>query len=199
MNIIKQLEELKKLSSDIKLAAEDWDENWKILLSTLLSARTRDEVTIPIAQKLFYNYNSIEDLYRAEIEDIQKIIKPINFYKTKSKNLLNCAKTICQKYNGVIPLDFEKLIELPGVGRKTANVFLSEIGKPAIGVDTHVFRIARELGWSKGNRPEEVEEDLKKLFPKNHWVDVNSILVRFGKTYTKKIQFKELINKIKLI
>lgn len=199
MNVIKQLKEIKRLSSDIRLAAEDWDSDWKILISTLLSARTRDEVTIPIAQKLFSKYKSVEELTKAEIKDIQQIIRPINFYKNKSKNLLNCAKVLCQDYKGIVPLNFEKLIELPGVGRKTANVFLSEVGKPAIGVDTHVFRIARELGWSKGNKTEEVERDLKEIFPKDHWINVNSILVRFGKTYTKKKQFNKLIKKIKSI
>ena len=199
MNVIKQLEELKKLSSEIRLAAEEWDENWKILLSTLLSARTRDEVTIPVSEKLFNAYKTIEELSKASLKDIQKIIKPVNFYKNKSKNLLNCAKVIYENYNSEVPLDFDKLIELPGVGRKTANVFLSEIGEPAIGVDTHVFRIAKELGWSKGNKPEKVEQDLKILFPKEYWINVNSILVRFGKTYTKKSEFKELINKVKLI
>src|SRR3989338_8645956 len=158
MNVIKQLEELKKLSSDIRLAAEEWDENWKILLSTLLSARTRDEVTIPVAEKLFNNYKSIKELANADLKDIKKIIKPVNFYKNKSKHLLDCAKIIYNKYNSEVPLDFEKLIELPGVGRKTANVFLSELGKDTIGIDTHVQFITNKLGWTKNKDQKKIEE-----------------------------------------
>jgi len=199
MNVIKQLEELKKLSSDIRLAAEEWDENWKILLSTLLSARTRDEVTIPVAEKLFNNYKSIKELANADLKDIKKIIKPVNFYKNKSKHLLDCAKIIYNKYNSEVPLDFEKLIELPGVGRKTANVFLSELGKDTIGIDTHVQFITNKLGWTKNKDQKKIEEDIKKLFPKEYWGKINEILVKFGKTYTSRKKKNELIEKIKLI
>ena len=199
MNVIKQLEELKKLSSDIRLAAEEWDENWKILLSTLLSARTRDEVTIPVAEKLFNNYKTIKELANADLKDIKKIIKPVNFYKNKSKHLLDCAKIIYNKYNSEVPLDFEKLIELPGVGRKTANVFLSELGKDTIGIDTHVQFITNKLGWTKNKDQKKIEEDIKKLFPKEYWGKINEILVKFGKTYTSRKKKNELIEKIKLI
>ena len=199
MNVIKQLEELKKLSSDIRLAAEEWDENWKILLSTLLSARTRDEVTIPVAEKLFNNYKTIKELANADLKDIKKIIKPVNFYKNKSKHLLDCAKIIYNKYNSEVPLDFENLIELPGVGRKTANVFLSELGKDTIGIDTHVQFITNKLGWTKNKDQKKIEEDIKKLFPKEYWGKINEILVKFGKTYTSRKKKNELIEKIKLI
>ena len=197
MQCIRQLEELKKLSSNIRLAAEDWNENWKILLSTLLSARTRDEVTIPVAQKLFDVYKNVENLSKASLNDIQKIIRPVNFYKNKSKNLLNCVKILQENYKGIPPLDFDKLIELPGVGRKTANVFLSEIGKDTIGIDTHVNHITHKLGWTKNKTQKKIEEDLKKLFPKEYWAKINPILVRFGKTYTSRKKKDELLDKIK--
>lgn len=196
---IKQLNLLKKASSQMRLAAENWDENWKILLSTSLSARTRDEVTISVAEKLFSKYKTIKELSKANLNDIQKIIKPVNFYKNKSKNLLSCAKVLCKKYNKIIPLDFEKLIELPGVGRKTANVFLSEVGKDTIGVDTHVHQLSNKLGWTKNKDQKKIEEDIKKLFPKEYWGKINPILVRFGKTYTSRKKKNELLEKIKLI
>lgn len=196
--ILKQLKELDKLGSHMRLAAEEWDSHWKILIATLLSARTRDEVTIPVAGELFNKY-SLEELAKADLKNIQKIIKPINFYKNKSKSVINCAKVLVENYDGEPPLELDKLIELPGVGRKTANVFLSEVGKAGLGVDVHVFRIAREIGWSISNHPHKVESDLKKLFPSRYWGKVNPILVRFGKTYTSRKKRDELLEKIKKI
>ncbi len=197
--ILRQLKELEKLGSNIRLAAEEWDQPWKILISTIMSARTRDEVTIPVAEKLFNNYDTIEKLAKAKLADISKIIKPVNFYRNKSKNVLNCAKVLNEKYRGEVPLTIEELIELPGVGRKTANVFLSEVGKPGLGIDTHAHYISNFLGWSTNKNPDKVEEDLKTLFPKEYWIKVNPILVRFGKTYTSRKQKNELLEKIKLI
>lgn len=194
---IKQLKELRRLSAPMRLAAEKWDEPWKILISTILSARTRDEKTIPIANKLFDKYTSIEKLANANLKDVGKIIRPINFYKTKSRNIINCSKILIKTYKKKIPHKFNELIKLPGVGRKTANVFLSEVGKDAIGVDTHVSYISRKLGWTKSKDPKKIEEDLKRLFPKKYWKKINSILVRFGKTYTSKRKKDELLRKIR--
>ena len=127
----------------MKLAAESWINDWQTLISILLSARTRDEVTIPTAEKLFKKYSSIVKLSKSNLKEIEKIIRPVNFYRNKSKNVLALAKQIKSNYNGKIPIDFEELIKLPGVGRKTANVFLSEKGKPEIGIDTHVAYISK--------------------------------------------------------
>ncbi len=199
MNIINQLKELEKYSSQMRLAAEQWDQPWKTLIATLLSARTRDEVTIKVAELLFSKYKTPKELSETTLKEIQKTIKPINFYKNKSKNVLNCAKELSEKYNCTPPLDFDKLIELPGVGRKTANVFLSEYGFDATPIDTHVNYISNKLGWTKNNTQEKIEEDLRKLFPKEYWAKINPILVRFGKTYTSRKQKNELLEKIKLI
>lgn len=197
MNPIKQLNELKKLGSKMRLAAESWDEDWKTLIATILSARTRDGVTIKVSQNLFSKYNSVEKLSRASLEDVQKIIRPINFYKNKSKSITSCAKTLVKEYNGKVPTSFDKLTELPGVGRKTANVFLSEIGEATVGVDTHVSQISQKLGWTKNSKPEKIEEDIKKLFPRRLWKNINPILVRFGKTYTSRKKKNEILEKLK--
>ena len=200
MNYLDQLRELEKLgNSMIRLAAEEWDQHWKILISTIMSARTRDEVTIRIANNLFKKYPTVEKLAKAELKEIEKIIKPVNFYKNKSKNILNCAKTLIEEHKGIIPLTFEELLKLPGVGRKTANVFLSEIGKAAVGIDTHVHYISNKLGWTKNKTQKGIEEDLKKLFPKSIWKEINPILVRFGKTYTSRKKKDGLLEKIKSI
>lgn len=199
MKVLKQLEELKRLSSAMRLAAESWDKPWKTLISTILSARTRDEKTIPISTELFKNYANINNLAKARLKDVQKIIKPINFYKTKSKNVIKCAKLLVKKYSGSPPHDFDKLIELPGVGRKTANVFLSEMGKDAIGIDTHLSYISQRLGWTKNKKPEKIEDDLKKLFPRRYWKKINPIVVRFGKSFTSRKSKDKLLERIKRI
>lgn len=200
--LMKQLSQLKKLGKsrrEIRLAAESWKSHFQTLIATIMSARTRDEVTIPTAKKLFKKYPNAKSLSQASLKEIQKIIKPVNFYLNKSKNISNCSKKLVSEYNGKVPIDFKKLISLPGVGRKTANVFLSETGEDAIGVDTHISYISRKLGWSKNTNPHKIEEDLKKIFPKQHWASLNPILVRFGKTYTSKKQKDKLLEQIKKV
>ncbi|AJF62851.1 MAG: Base excision DNA repair protein, HhH-GPD family [archaeon GW2011_AR20] len=194
--ILKQLKELEKRSSKMRLAAESWKEDWQTLISTIMSARTRDEMTIPVASELFRKY-SLKRLAESNLKDVKKIIKPVNFYKTKSKNIVNCAKILVKDYNGMVPRDFDELIKLPGVGRKTANVFLVEHKKHALPVDTHVFQISRKLGWAKSNHPHKVEEELKNLFPKKYWNKINEILVRFGKTYTSRKEKDKILNEIR--
>ena len=195
---LKQLKALSK-SNKMRLAAEGWSVPWKTLISTIMSARTRDEVTIPVAEKLFKKYSSLDKLSKAKLSDIEKTIKPINFYRNKSKNVLNCSKMLIQENNGKIPQTIEELIKLPGVGRKTANVFLSEHKGHGLAVDTHVFYTSRYLKWSKNKNPHKVEADLKLLFPKRHWNKVNSALVRFGKTHTSRKQKDKLLDEIKRI
>jgi len=148
---LNQFRELRKYSnlaksSGMKLAAESWSEDWQTLISILLSARTRDEVTIPTAAKLFKKYNSIDEISKAKLKEIEGVIRPVNFYRNKSKNVLALAKQVRADYNGRIPVDFEELVKLPGVGRKTANVFLSQKGKSEIGIDTHVEYISKKNG-----------------------------------------------------
>lgn len=196
---LKQLKELAKYSKSPRLAAEEWDEEWQILISTILSARTRDETTIKVAERLFSKYSNSRKLGNAKLNEIEKIIRPINFYKTKAKNVIECCKKLDKEYNGKPPHDINKLIELNGVGRKTANVFLSEIGKDAIGVDTHVSYISQYLGWTKNKEQKKIELDLEKLFPRNKWKYINPTLVRFGKTYTSRKEKKEILDRVKKI
>ena len=196
---IKQLKELEKNGRIMRLAAESWKDDYQTLFSTILSARTRDEVTIPTAERLFRKYSSPNKLANAQLKDVKSLIKPINFYKNKSKNIINCARHLVKNYNGRVPHDFDKLVELSGVGRKTANVFLAEHGKHTIGIDTHVFYISRKLGWAKNNNPHKIEEELRKLFPKKYLNRINTILVRFGKTHTSRKQKDKILNEIKRV
>ena len=196
---LKQLEMLRSNGSEMRLAAESWKSDFERLTSIILSARTRDEITIPTATKLFKKYSSAKKLANAELPEVEKIIRPINFYKNKSRNIIACSKKLVNDYNGKIPKDAEELEKLPGVGIKTINVFLSEVGIPAIGVDTHLSYVSRKLGWSNNTNPHKIEKDLQELFPKSYWIKLNSIAVRFGKSYTSRKEKDELLEEIKRI
>jgi len=196
---VKQLKEIEKLAREIRLAADGWGEDWKTLIAILMSARTTDKKTIPVAEGLFNRYKTIQSLKNAKLTDIEALIRSVNFYKTKSRNILNLAKILVDEYNEKVPHDFNKLIELPGVGRKTANVFLAEFGHGTIGVDTHVCWCSQKMGWTKHENQEKVEEDLKKVFPPESWGDLNWILVRFGQTYPSRNVKMKILKEIKKI
>ena len=194
---LKQLKFLETKSSFMRLASQGWQNDFQTLIAILLSARTRDETTIKICQELFKNYPDTKKLSLAKLNEIEKIIRPVNFYKNKSKNILNLSKILVKDYNSKIPDKIEELILLPGIGRKTANVYLSQKGKNAIGVDTHVSYISQKLGWTKNKNSHKIEEDLENLFSKKDWSKVNTILVSFGKTYNSRKKQDEILNGIK--
>jgi len=158
-------------------------EPFKVLISTILSARAKDEVTEVISEKLFEKYPTAEKLARANKKDVIKIIHRIGFYNVKSKNIINAAKMLLEKFNGKVPRTMEQLIELPGVGRKVANcVLVYAYKQDAIPVDTHVHRISNRLGWVKTKKPEDTEIALEKLVPRKHWQLINDTFVSHGKT-----------------
>lgn len=194
---LRQLAELERLGGDMRLAAEGWGEEWKCLIATIMSAQSRDETTIPIAERLFERYNSLDKLASARYEDVLHIFGGLNLNKGKAKNVIACAKELTLQYNGVIPHDLDKLIELSGVGRKTANVFLSEHGKEGLAVDTHVYWLSHKLGWSNQKDPHKVEADLKALFPREMWSKVNPTLVRFGKRFTSRKEKEVILDEIR--
>jgi endonuclease-3 len=195
--VLIQFEKINELKGDMRLAAEKWSTKYQTLISTILSARSLDETTIEVCKKMFEKYPDAESFSKLKERDIRNLIKKINFYKNKSRNILNCSRILCEKYNGNPPMNYEKLIELPGVGRKTANVFLSEYGEDTIGVDTHVSYISQYLEWTKSKKPEIIEKDLKRLFPKEYWANLNSVLVKFGKKYRSKNEKNLLLDQLK--
>lgn len=167
---------------DKRLAADDWMSDWQTLIATIMSAQTRDEVTIPAAEDLFKRYTSVEKLARAKQRDVLRIIKRVNFSRVKSRNVVKAAQYLVDRYNGRVPDDIDKLLEIPGVGRKTANLVLSEIHeKEGICVDTHVHRIANVLGLVKTKNPTETEFALMKIAPKKYWSRINRLFVLWGK------------------
>ncbi len=165
-----------------RLAGDGWNHGWQTLIATIMSAQTRDEVTIPAAENLFKKYNSVEKLSKAKVGKVLKIIKSVNFSKTKANNVVNAAKMLVKNCNGGVPDSIDELIKLPGVGRKTANLVLSEVhAKNGICVDTHVHRISNVLGLVKTKTPTETEFALMKIAPIKYWSRINRIFVLWGK------------------
>src|SRR3989344_371356 len=177
--VLKALESFQK--QETMLAQFGTRSAFQILISTILSARTKDTTTIPISKKLFAKYPSAKNLAAADMKEIQKMIYGIGFYKTKAARIIEVAKILCEKYGGLVPDSLEKLLELPGVGRKTANcVLVYAFRKPSIPVDTHVHRISNRLGIVKTKTPEQTEFALVKIVPKRYWIDLNDSFVKFG-------------------
>lgn len=196
---ISQFEKIQSLAGSMRLAAEGWDLPYKTLVATMLSAQTMDETTIPVSTKLFEIYPTIKDLANADLAEVSDLIKRVNYYKTKAKHIIATSRIITDKYDEKIPMDFTTLLSFPGVGNKTANVFLSEYGIPAIAVDTHVHYIANFLGWSDKKDPKKVQIDLERIFPRKLWSTLNPVLVRFGKKYTSRIEKDKILERIKNI
>ena len=161
---------------------------FSILIGTILSARTKDESTTRIVKDLFKVYKNAKQLANAKVKDVEKIIKSIGFYHVKAKRIIDVAKIIDSQYKGKVPDNLEKLIELPGVGRKTANcVLVYAYEKPAIPVDIHVHRISNRLGLVQTKNPEETEFELMKKIPKKFWLNINDTFVMYGQNICKPI------------
>jgi endonuclease-3 len=165
-----------------------WDDAFRILITGIMSTRTKDEVTDRASLRLFCRYPTVEKLSKASPKIVENLIKPVGFYKNKSTDIVETAKIILKNFDGKVPDTMEDLLELPGVGRKVANIVLSEgVGKHGLAVDTHVQRISFRIGLSTSEKPEETETILKEKIPMDRWNEVNSFLVEFGKQICKPI------------
>ncbi len=161
---------------------------FSILIGTILSARTKDETTTKAVKALFLKYKNPEDLANAKIKDVEKIIRSIGFFHVKSKRIIEVAKIIHERYKDKVPEDLDTLVQLPGVGRKTANcVLVYAFEKPAIPVDIHVHRISNRLGLVNTKNPEETEQELMKKIDKKYWIDINDTFVMYGQNICKPI------------
>ena len=153
----------------------------------LLSSRTKDPVTKKASENLFSIAPTAGEIAKLEEKKIAELIFPVGFYRQKAKHIKKIAEELANRED--IPGTFAGLTALPGVGRKTANLVLAlAFNIPSIAVDTHVFRISKRLGWASGNRPEEVEEELKALFPEESWIKINRTLVGFGQSVCRPRQ-----------
>lgn len=154
---------------------------FKVLISCLLSLRTKDYVTKEASIRLFNLSDKPEGLLKTRLSDIEKAIYPVGFYKVKAKRIKEICKDLIDNYKGDVPDELAELLKLKGVGRKTANLVLTlGYNKPGICVDTHVHRISNRLGYVKTKTPEETELELRKKLPKKYWKIYNDLLVTYG-------------------
>ncbi|HEX6379253.1 MAG TPA: endonuclease III [Nitrososphaeraceae archaeon] len=169
---------------------EDGDP-YKILIGTILSARTRDETTTNVIKMLFSKFKNPEELSRANLKEIKELIQKIGFYNVKAARIKEVSKIIVEKYNSKVPPNLEDLLSFPGVGRKTANcVLVYGFRKPAIPVDVHVHRISNRIGIVNTKKPEETEIVLQKSIDRKHWIAVNETFVVFGQNICLPIKPK---------
>ncbi len=177
--------ELEKYTMPV-VSHPDWDDivntPFTTLISCLLSLRTKDEVTAQASYRLFKKYNTPNQLVNVSEKELQTLIFPVGFYKIKSKRIKEISKTLLETYDGKVPEDFNELLKLKGVGRKTAAIVMVYGYKSNnfIPVDVHVHVIANRLGWIKSKNPDETMDKLMKIVPKKYWSDINHLFVKFG-------------------
>lgn len=173
---------------------------YESLVSTVLSARTRDSLTVVICKNLFKKAPDLKSLSKLKEEKIAKLIHGVAFYKIKAKHLKKLSQIILEDYKGVIPSTREKLVKLPGVGRKTANLVINRtFATPAIAVDTHVHSISNMLGWVNTKNPEKTEVELMRILPKKYWKDTNRFFVSIGQQYRSQKKVLEFLKKENLV
>ncbi len=186
-DILKKMEDVLYKQKPPRLTAlrglqmEEQGNPFKILIGTILSARTRDENTTRVINELFARFQTPQDLASADIDEIKNIIHSIGFYNIKAERIKQVAQTIIEKFAGRVPSDIDELLELPGVGRKTANcVLVYAFNKPAIPVDIHVHRISNRLGIVNTRTPEQTELELSETVDMSLWTKVNDTFVMYG-------------------
>ena len=162
--------------------AESSPDPYRVLISTIISLRTKDEVTVAASQRLFQLADTPAAMIEQNSRKIAEAIFPAGFYRTKAATILTISRLLLEEHKGVVPRERAALLALPGVGIKTANLTLGlAYGIPLICVDTHVHRIPNRLGWIETRTPEESEVALMKILPQQYWIEINTLLVAFGK------------------
>jgi len=181
-DILKIIEILRNTYPDSKCSL-NFNTPFELLIAVILSAQCTDDRVNKITPSIFSKYNTPKDFASIDIEELENLIHPCGFYKTKAKNIKATSKIILEKFNGKVPQTMEELISLPGVGRKTANVVMLEAfnNPQGIAVDTHCKRISNKIGFSKESDPAKIEKDLLKIIPKEFHKDVNHILILHGR------------------
>ncbi len=159
------------------------EQPWQLLVAIMLSAQSTDKQVEEALPRLFERFRTAGQMAEAPIEEIEEAIRSVGLYKNKAKNIKKCCRQIVEEYGGEVPANIDEVLKLAGVGRKTATLFLADAyGVPGVTVDTHVFRISRRLGWAFGKNPVEVEKELQKVLPEEHWNRINFQLIYLGRT-----------------
>lgn len=196
-NMDEFLDRLKKVyeTYELKPLAAEYRRNgrsvYELLIATILSLRTKDPTTYPAAERLFKLADNPQDMLKVDIEKIRKAIYPVGFYKTKAQTILDISKILVEDYGGKVPKDRGKLLAMPGVGIKTANLVMAEgFGVPMVCVDTHVHRISNRLDLLRSKTPEETEEKIHKVLPKEFWIDYADQIVAYGQNICSPVSPK---------
>lgn len=157
--------------------------DWQLLTAIMLSAQSTDKQVDEVLPSLWERFPDIEAVMQASVEEVENAIKSIGLYKVKARNIKKCCEKLWKEYDKKVPKKIEELVGLPGVGRKTATLFLADAyGVPGVTVDTHVFRISRRIGWAEGKNPAQVEKELMKALPEEHWNRINFQLIYHGRS-----------------
>jgi endonuclease-3 len=189
--VVRHEHQLPRVTALKRLQLEEQGNPFKILIGTILSARTRDENTTKAVSSLFRKYKDAKELAEADIAEIRAIIRSVGFYNVKSIAIKKVSKLIVEKFNGNVPNDIVHLLQLPGVGRKTANcILVYGFNRAAIPVDVHVHRISNRLGLVDTKTPEQTEIDLSFVIDRKHWLKINQTFVMYGQNICTPIKPK---------
>ena len=187
--IVINLKQAKQKQSDFVKLMDSFKDPYLVLIACILSLRTNDRTTYPATLRMLELGKTPKDFANCDVEILSKAIYPVGFYANKAKQIVELSKVLVEKYNSQVPDEIEELIKFNGVGRKTANLVLSEgFNKPAICVDVHVHRIFNRLGLINTKTPEETEFTLREHLPQKYWIDINSLLVTHGQNVCKPIK-----------
>lgn len=182
------LDEMEKLFDDgAKSEIVEWDTEFQFLICVIVSPQVTDKMINKVMPELWKYYPDAASLAKADIKHVESIIRPLNYYRNKSKYIVESSRMIAKEFKGEIPKTEEDLMKLPGVGKKVANVFMNDMyeANNGIGVDTHIMRVSQRLGLSNEKTPEKIALDLQKLYPQDIWYKVNSLFVLYGRYYCK--------------
>lgn len=181
-----------RLAADAPIAAfiaTTVSDPYRVLTGCILSLRTQDRVTAAAAERLFALAPDVTTLARARVGAIERAIYPVGFFHTKARRLVEIARILLERHDGVVPDSLDALLELPGVGRKTANLVVTvAYRRPGICVDTHVHRITNRWGYVRTRSPNETESRLREVLPKRYWIEINGLLVAFGQTVCRPVR-----------
>jgi endonuclease III len=188
LNLLKRGTKKFSLPSVSQIALPEKERPFRVLISCLLSLRTKDEVTFPASERLFARAKNASEMALLDPKDIEKIIYPVGFYRTKARLIPEICRRLLTEFRGKVPEEIDELLKLKGVGRKTANLVVTlGYGKPGICVDTHVHRISNRLGLVKTKNPHETEFRLREILPRRYWIDYNDLLVTWGQNVCKPL------------
>lgn len=193
------LSEIEKIYPNPKSELVNWDTAFQFLVCIILSAQTTDIQVNKVTKNLFDKYPDARSMAKANIKDIKNTIGSINFFNNKAKFIIEMSKMLDKQYEGIPPKDVKGLQKLPGVGYKTANVFLNDLYQlnQGVAVDTHVLRVAKGYGLSSNSNPDKVAKDLEKIYKKEDWYKVNSLFVLYGR-YIYKAKKPDLEKVVKI-